>query len=216
MSDDNAQGTPAPQAPAQPPVVANAEAPKAKVLAGDLPEEALKDRLDRAKEQARKALMAELGITDPEKAKAAIAAAEKAEAESRSISDRLTETSTKLGQVQTEADRLRAITAEFAERQMIGLSQEQQDAVKAIAGDDPAAQLRAITALSPTWAKAAAGAPKAVTPPTGTAPQHSAPESTSVSLPDHRAVYAALNKTNPFAAAQYALEHVRDVFPDAQ
>jgi hypothetical protein len=101
---------------------------------------------------------------------------------------------------------------------MMALTPEQQAAVKALAKDDPAEQLRTITALQPTWATqvAAPAAKPPATPASGTAPSHTAPDATVISQSDHKAVHAALLKSNPFAAAQYATEHVRDVYPDSQ
>jgi hypothetical protein len=169
--------------------------------------------------EARARLLEDLGITDEAKAKAQLAAAQKAEDEKKSIADKLTETSSKLTTAAAETQRLLAITTEFAARQMVALTAEQQTAVKAIAGDDPAAQLKAITALQPTWAAQASAAPAApaqpAPPASGTAPPPNAPASTQVSQPNHREVHAALLKKNPFAAAEYAEAHLADVFPDS-
>jgi len=176
------------------------------------------ERLSRAKSQEREALLAELGVKDPKVAKAAIDAAKKAEDDAKSVTDKLTETTSKLTRSETEAERLRSITTEWATRQMMALSAEQQTAVKAIAGEDAAAQLKAITALTPTWAAATPPAPvppaKPVPPASGTAPPPTAPPGTTVSEPNHAEVHAALLKTNPFAAADYAMAHLREVFPN--
>lgn len=211
MSDENTPaGTPAPAAPVTPPA---ATAPR--VMTSEIPDEVLKEKLVKTEEKARAKLLAELGIDDPEKAKAAIALAKKAETEAKSVSDRLAETSTQLGKAQTEAERYKAVTTEFAARQMMALSAEQQAAVKAIAGEDAAAQLGAITALTPTWAKSTPATPAPVTPAAGTAPPPNAPASSVVSHTDHKAVYATLQKSNPFEAARYGIEHAREVFPES-
>jgi hypothetical protein len=180
----------------------------------------LPERLSRAEEQARAKLLQDLGVTDPEKAKAAIALAAKAEEEAKSTGQKLGETAKERDALKTEAAHLRAVTAEWAARQMLGLTAEQQGAVKAIAGDDAAAQLKAITALTPTWGKPAplpGSVPVVTAPPTpasGTAPPPTAPGSTTISQQSPREVYAALAKNNPFAAAEFAMANLREVYPD--
>jgi len=178
-------------------------------------------QLNERLERGRATLLKDLGVADIDKAKAAIAAAAKAEQDAKSIADRLADESKQRAKFESQAERQQKVIQEFAARQMIGLTAEQQEAVKAIAGDDPAAQLHAITALTPTWAKPTAATtatttPQPTTPPNGTAPAPSAPAPTNISPTDHKAVHAALLKANPFAAAQYAIEHVREVFPDSQ
>lgn len=220
MTEGN--GAPAPVAtvpPAvapPPPVAAPVAAPPAQGEPDWLP-----DRLKRAEETARQKVFADLGVTDPAKAKELLAAAAKAEADARSVGEKLGAATTQLQTVQTELERQKAITTEHASRMMMALTAEQQSAVKAIAGEDAATQLRTITALTPTWAAAgtpAGGAPpppKApVTPPTGTAPPvgGAPPPAPPGSPPDHAAIHAELLKTNPFAAARYGLEHADEVF----
>ncbi len=173
-------------------------------------------------ERERRTHLAELGINDPAKAKALLEAATKAENDAKSVGEKLGTTTAELATAKAEAERLRVITAEFAGRQMIGLTAVQQAAVKAIAGDDAAAQLKAITALTPTWAATgqiapvgAPAAPAAPTPPaSGTAPPPTAPGGTSISQQSPQETHASLLKTNPFEAANYAIEHVREVFPE--
>ncbi len=172
-------------------------------------------------ERERRTHLAELGITDPAKAKALLEAATKAENDAKSIGEKLGTTTAERDALKTEAERLRVVTAEWAGRQMMGLSAPQQAAVKAIAGDDPAAQLKAITALTPTWGQlapipgSAPITPPAPTPPaSGTAPPPTAPGGTSISQQSPKETHAALLKTNPFEAANFALAHAREVFPD--
>lgn len=225
MSDETtpaATGTPA--APAPSAVTPPAAATTASAASAASQPETLTlttAQLNERLERSRATILKDLGVADIDKAKAAIAAAAKAEQDAKSIADRLADESKQRAKFENEAERHRKVVTEFAARQMIGLTAEQQEAVKAIAGDDAAAQLHAITALAPTWSKTSAAATttepaKAVTPPNGTAPQPSAPAPTNISPTDHKAVHAALAKTNPFAAAQYAIEHVREVFPDSQ
>ncbi len=205
-----------PNPPAPPPAAATPPAPAAVPQPADENQPWFKERLEQARRVEREALLAEIGAKDPKAAKAAVEAANKAAEEAKTVADKLTETASKLTSATSEAERLKGITTEWATRQMMALTAEQQSAVKAIAGDDPGSQLKAITALAPTWAAAAPPAPpaKPAPPASGTAPPPNAPPGTIVSEPNHKEVHAALLKTNPFAAASYALEHLRDVFPE--
>ncbi len=220
-------GTPpvAPSAPATPPAAAT---PPQASPAAPVPQPTdenqpwFKERLARAEEQAREKLLADLGVKDTSKAKAAIEAAKKAEEDAKSVTDKLTDTTSKLSRTETELEQERAINKEWATRQMMALTPEQQAAVKAIAGDNHAKQLQAITALAPTWATQT-NTPTATqplgqppTPASGTAPPPTAPPGTVVSPANHKEVHAALQKQNPFAAAEYAMAHLREVFPEQQ
>jgi hypothetical protein len=202
MSESDPQGTPAPAATPAEPVAAPPVAPSSSSKL-DLTSEQLGERLARAAESAQRKLLADLGVDDLAKAKAALDAAKASEEANKSAEQRALESASAAKSAQAEADRLRAIATEHAARMLGVLSAEQQSAVKAIAGDDPAAQLRAIGALGPTWVKqASADAPP---PPATTAPAPNAPAPTTAgSPPDHRAVYAALN---PFERAAYGMSN---------
>ncbi len=216
MSDTQVSGSPAATPDAIVAPIVPVAAPVAAPVADENPPW-LAPRLD----QARRAALAELGITDPTKAKKLLEAAAKAEDDAKTTGEKLGATTAERDALKSEAERLRSVTAEWAGRQMMGLTAEQQAAVKAIAGDDAAAQLKTITALQPTWGKPAplpGSAPIVPAPPappaSGTAPAPNAPGGVTVSQQNPREVYASLQKTNPFAAAQYGLEHAREVFPD--
>jgi hypothetical protein len=201
MSESDPQGTPAPAPPVPAPAAAPAQPATSAKL--DLTSEQLSDRLARATESAQRKILADLGVEDIGKAKAALDAAKASEEANKSAEQRALESANAAKSAQAEADRLRAIATEHAARMLGVLTAEQQSAVKAIAGDDPAAQLRAIGALGPTWAKqASADAPP---PPATTAPAPNAPAPTTAgSPPDHRAVYATLN---PFERAAYGMSN---------
>lgn len=184
----------------------------------------LNDRIAQAKKSAADDVLKSLGVTDLEAAKSAIAAANaKAEAD-KTAEQRATELAAKLESEKAAAAKQAAVIAEHAGRMMVGLTAEQKAAVTAIAGDDPAAQLRAISALQPTWASAAApaaanpqagaaAASAAAQPPVNTAPGHTAPAGSSPgSTPNARAEYEALRSTNPFAAAEHGLRHAGEVY----
>lgn len=167
----------------------------------------LKARLERERLAGLKAA----GFDSEESAKAAAdALKQKAEAE-KTADQKAGEYKAKLDAEQAEKAKLEATVAEHAGRMLLGLTPEQQAAVKAIAGDDAGAQLRAIGALQPTWAKArdaeAAAKPAPAPAPATTSPAPTAPNGTTTSPPDHRAVYAEMRSKNPFAAAQYAQQH---------
>lgn len=219
--------TPAPAAtppvvpPAAPPVVA---APAAPVVDENPPW--LKGRL----EQARAGALADLGITDPAKAKEAIAAAKKAEDDAKSAAEKLGEANKALEAEKARAGSYEAVIKERAASELGTLTADQQIAVRKIAPDtNPAAQLSAITALAPTWktvaaavvpaavpgtAPAAATSP-AVAQPANTAPAGGSPPPAAGSPPDHKAEYQRLKAVNHIAAGAYMLEHANKIYPPA-
>lgn len=218
MTTPAAEGGTTPPAPPAPPVPPPAAAtPPASPDALTLTTAQLNERLERARQVEREAVLGEIGTKDTKAAKAAVEAAQKAVEDAKTVADKLTDTASKLTKTESALERDRKVIAEWAGRQMLGLTAEQQAAVKAIAGDDASEQLRAITALAPTWAKNGQTPP--LTPPappaSGTAPPPNAPPGTQqVSQPNHKEVHATLLKTNPFEAANYALEHLTDVYPE--
>lgn len=179
--------TPAPAAPPPP-------APKPADEANDKP-----PWLDARLEQAKHSILKELGITDVDEGKRIVAAhAAKAEAE-KTAEQRAAEMKAKAEQYEAQsAARLRTI-AEYAARQMVGLTAEQQGAVKAIAGDDAEQQLKTIAALAPTWAKSQST--QQPPPPANSAPPPNAPPGTTASPTNARSLYEATRNTNPFLAA---------------
>lgn len=208
-ADEGATSTPAAAAaPAQAAPAAKTEA--AKPASGSEEPHWLKPRL----EQAKSAVLKELGVDDIDSAKKAIADARaKADAE-KTAAEKAAEYKAKLDAESAEKARLSSTIAEHAARMMVGLTEAQQTAVKAVAGDDAAAQLKAIGALAPTWAKEeaakAAATPAAAAKPATTSPAPSAPSGTTTSSPNARASYQEMRAKNPFAAAAYGLQH-----PDA-
>lgn len=210
-------GAPAPTAPpASPPA-----APPATPQPGDENQPWFKERMGRVEQQTREALLKELGAVDLDAAKNAIKAAADAAEAQKTAGQKLGETTKTLETEKARADRLEGVVKERAAHELAGLKPEQQAAVRAIAPDtDPAAQLRAITALTPTWASASAppaatppAAPPPATPPSGTAPPPDAPPASgTTSPPDHAAIHAELVKTNPVLAARYATQHAAAIF----
>lgn len=187
----------------------------------------LPERIAQAKNSAaaeeRAKVLAELGVTNSDEAKAAIAAAKTAAEANKSAETRAAELKSKLDGETAKTTAQGAVIAEIAARQLMGLTPEQKKAVLDIAPADAGAQLRAIAALQPTWIAPAAVPPAAVTPAAGavvvppatapnTAPGHTAPPAAAGSPPNHRAAYEATQKTNPFAAADYGLRHSDEVY----
>lgn len=174
-------------------------------------------RLERARMNERAALLKELGVEDPEKAKAAIAAAKAAEDAKKTAEERAAELRAKYESATTEAQRKDELIKEHASRMLMALTPEQQKVITDFAGDNPAEQLRAIHHFAPTWAKSENAQPQAsqtppkqetppAAPPAQTAPAPTAPAGTTPhSPPDPRATYMALRSKNPFAAAAYGL-----------
>lgn len=182
----------------------------------------LKPRLERETRAAREALLKQMGVGSIEDAMKVFDELRKRDDANKSADVKAAELAKDLDAERAAAKRLADTLAEHAGRQMLALTTEQQRAVKAIAGDDAAAQLRAIDALQPTWAAVATAAAAAVTttpatapavtttakpPPATTAPAAGAPNGATTTTPDHRAQYAELKSKNPFAAAKFGAEH---------
>jgi hypothetical protein len=176
----------------------------------------LKPRLERERNAGVKQVLKEAGFESIEDAKAAATAAKAAADANKTATQKATELATQLSSQTARADALSAIATEHAARMMVGLTAEQQAAVKALAGDDPAKQLATIGALVPTWAKAdgdaaskaaataaAAAAAKATT--ASTAPAGGAPNGATPVPTSPRGVYESQRNTNPFAAALFGI-----------
>jgi hypothetical protein len=160
----------------------------------------LKARLDRERAKG----LRDAGFESVEAAKAAADAIKSQDEAKKSAEQRAAESAAAVATEKARADRLAAITSEHAARMMLVLTAEQRAAIMGVAGDDPAAQLRAIGALAPTWAKQeAAAAPAPEAPPATTAPARSAPNGAAPAQPDPRSVYEQTRQSNPFAAAYF-------------
>lgn len=108
-----------------------------------------------------------------------------------------TEASTDVQTLQQQNAALTATITSTAKAALSGLTDAQRTAVTAIAGDDPALQLRAVEALRPTWAAA---------PPKDTAPAPSSPKDVvSTTSNDPRTTWESLKNKNPVLAARFAI-----------
>ena len=206
------------QTPPQPP---KADPPKPPQV-NDLPDEALRQRLERERakggDEAVAAKLREWGVTSESDVKAAIEAAAKAREAAKTSEDKLAELRLQQEQSAKKTSQYETIIKARLTAELSDLTDQQLEAVKAIAGDDPAEQLKAITALRPTWAKAPADKPADKPPekPKGddtAPPRGAAPDATNDSPPNHKAVWEDMKSKNPFAAASYLRQHRAEIFP---
>lgn len=166
----------------------------------------LDDRLARAREAAKKEAWKELGFESPEDAKKAAEDAKAAREAKKTEAQKRAEAETALAAEKARVAEMTAALGAQAEAEMQKLTDSQRDAVKKVAGDDPAAQLKSIVALRPTWGEPAA--PAAIPAVQDTAPGRTAPSGKDeISPPDPKAVWASLKESNPILAARYALSN---------
>lgn len=210
----------APVAPATPPVAAPiVAAPKA---AAPLPAEPVDGSepnwLTQRLARERAATLKAAGFESEEAAKAAAKVISDQREAEKTVQQKLADRDAELAAAKARNASLEALNKERHGRAFSILTAAQKAAVVEIAGDDPMLQLKAITALEPTWAKeAAAAAPVAAAPvvPAATAPGREAPASGDGSQPNHVAIYQSLKTTNPIMAARYATEHAADIYKPA-
>jgi len=116
--------------------------------------------------------------------------------------------------LEAEASRGReyaALVTETANAELARLDEHQRAAVTSTAGTDPAAQLRLIRVLAPTWA-AAGNAPVAPPPAPANTTQPAAPPSpTAPTTENHLSTYESMVATNPMRAAYYRLAHADEI-----
>lgn len=217
MSDPQAAAPQAEPAPAIPAPAAQPDAPPP----GD--PNWLAPRLEQAKRTAENAILAQIGVKDAAEAKAALdahkAALDAAKTEAERVAARIAEGDA----AKARAAILETAVGTHADSELAKLDDAKRAAVVAIAGDDKAAQLRAIAALAPTWGASVATPPAAVTPPaappaaatTAHPPNAPAPAATSQSEVDHKAVFDGLVKAGKGAAAsRYLNAHAREIYPE--
>jgi hypothetical protein len=186
---------------------APAAAPRTTV--SDLPPEALKERLERERSAAQAALLKDLGVASTDELKAAVeaarAAAESRKTEAEKQAALIAERDGLVKRVQSFGE---ALTA-HANATLSALSDSQKAAVVSLAGDDPAAQLKAISALRPTWAS------EVPAPQGATVPAAAAPQTVTPTTPNRKQEYESLKAKNPFAASSYLAQHRKEIFPEA-
>lgn len=158
-------------------------------------------------ERERAKVLKDLGLESPEEAKKALEKIRAVEEAQKSDAQKRGELESTLKAERAAKQEMAAALDAYAKSQMGALTEAQRNAVAAVAGEDPAKQLKIIEALRPTWASAAAPAAPAAPPPVrDTAPAPAAPKDGAPSpLPDAKAIHEELQKTNPVLAARYAL-----------
>jgi len=196
-------------------VKSEAAAPKGKGDAHD--QEWVTERLER---QERK-LLKDLGAENMEEAKAAFAAIKARKEADKSFELKATELAEKLAKTTASNEQLNASLKTFASAKMSSLTAEQQAAVKAIAKNDPAAQLETIEALAPTWVQQSATSTPAVKPVVKTVVANTssstpAPAAVTSGPVDKKAEFDRLNAMNPIAAGRFLLQHRAEIYPDGE
>jgi hypothetical protein len=194
--------TPAPAAPATPAVPAPAEPDKEPHW--------LPDRLRRAEEAARKAILKDLGVENPKDAKLALDAYKADQEAKKSELQKAQERAAALEAKANERDQYRSAVEAQAAADLASLTPEQRAAVEALAGDDPLKVSTAIRALRPTWAVSqtatpsapvAPAAPPPMAAPVNTAAPAAAPRPTSPKSKWDE--FQELERTNPRASGLF-------------
>lgn len=160
--------------------------------------------LDARLEQKQREVLKELGVESLSEAKKALDKIRAVEDEKKSDAQKRGELESSLKAERAEKEAMASALGAYAKGQMAALNEAQRSAVEAVAGDDPAKQLKTIEALRPTWASAAApAAPAAVQ---DTAPAPAAPKDGSPTAPPTpKEIWAGLKESNPVLAARYAI-----------
>lgn len=158
-------------------------------------------------ERERNKVLKDLGVTNLDDAKKAIELAKAAEDAKKSDAEKKAQAEAALSAAQGRVQEMAEALGALAQGQMNALTDAQKNAVLAVAGDDPAKQIKTIEALRPTWASAAApAAPAVAQAPKDTAPAPAAPKDGDVAPPpDAKTIHSELKKTNPILAARYAM-----------
>lgn len=179
--------------------------PAATPVPAKVPEDEKPSWLDARLERERAKILKDIGAESVDGVKKALADLRAKEDAEKTAAQKAAELETSLKTTKAEKEAMAEALGAYAKTRLGALSEAQRNAVQAVAGDDPAKQLKTIEALSPTWASAAApAAPTAQAAPKDTAPAPSAPkDSGNASPPDPKAVYDELAKTNPILAARY-------------
>jgi hypothetical protein len=206
--DKPAQVPPAPKPDPAPTGQAAGVAHSATTAAAD--EKAVKlttAQLDERLERERMKVLRALGVETEEDAKAALADLQKRQDAEKTELQRLQEQVAALQGVTTERDALLTVVGQRAANELATLSDEQREAVQALAGDDPHKQLHAIETLRKTWAKPPGGNGEPVPAPATTTPTSPAPTAPTASAEDHLGEWERLQSNDPFGAAHYYLSN---------
>lgn len=183
--------------------------------------EQLNHRIAQAKRSSeadtRAAILKELGVDTIDTAKSRVAAAKKLEDDAKSELDKRDERIKQLEVTAGEVVSLKQAITERASDEMAALvTDAHREMVKGLAGDDAAKQLATISTLRKGGAFAPPVDPKtgkpAVPPPANTSAAGAAPPPANPNAPNHQATLESLEKSNPMAAAHYALRHQGEIY----
>jgi len=168
----------------------------------------LNPRLEQAKRGAESGILKRFGVEKPEDLEAKLARLAELERAQLSEQERVSLELKELREKAVRASALEESIGMVANRELGGLNELQKAAVVALAGSDPAMQIKAIESLRPTWTAVQSSAPvQTQAAPAQTSAAPAQPASASISQIDHKSRYAELQKTNPFAASAYAQKH---------
>lgn len=192
------------------PKVASTEEPKAVVQPpkGEPKPEWLDARLAQARKSAEVDLLKALGAENTEEAKAALTELKTRREAAKSAEEKAADLGTKLSAAEKDKAEYAEALKAFATAQLASLTPEQKAALEAIAGSDPAKQIKAYAALSATWKPTVTEVVTPVTKPVvvDTANPRNAPAPAGLTTEeDPKAKYERGAVINPFAAAQYAV-----------
>ncbi len=216
----------APVAPAAPPVAVAQVASTTEQEPHWLPARLERERVA-VEKSTRAAILKEIGVADPAAAAKLVADEAVRVAAAKTLEQRAIEAETARDTERARVTALSGTVTAIATERMAGLTEGQRAAVTSIAGEDAAAQLKAISALAPTWGAPAAppatppapgvapAAPAPAVPPANTAPGPNAPGTAPTSPPDHKAEYKRLKAENPVQAAAYLNANESKIYPRA-
>lgn len=160
-------------------------------------------------ERERTKMLKDLGVESLDDAKKALEQVRAVEEQKKSDAQKRGELESTLKTEREEKKAMADALGAYAKSQMGSLTDAQREAVAAVAGDDPAKQLKTIEALKPTWASAAAPAAPAPAPkPKDTAVAVAMPkDGAPAGPPDAKAQFEEMKAANPIVAARFALQN---------
>tara|TARA_R100001163_G_scaffold65032_2_gene60840 strand:+ start:385 stop:1044 length:660 start_codon:yes stop_codon:yes gene_type:complete len=168
----------------------------------------LNDRLDRE----RRKMLRELGAENVGDVKKALQELRERQDQEKTELERLSGRNAELETIAKQHSALMSMVERQAAAELSVLSEKHQEAVKAVAGDDPQKQLSAINVLRPTWVNEQQQKATHVPAPAATAPTVPAPKPGDSSVTEnHLATFESLEQTNPMMAANYRMKHWADI-----
>lgn len=162
-------------------------------------------------EQARRNVLKELGVENIDDIKSSIAELNAKREASKTADQKAADATTKLASVEAKSAKMQQVIGSLATARMASLTEDQRNAVAAIAGDDPVSQIDAIEKLTPTWSRKPAPVVQAAI--ADTAPSKGQPEPVTTTVTNtHHAEWQALKAKNPILADRYMLQYREQIF----